>query len=463
MVHIKVTRGLDIPLLGKPEGHVRALIPGGEVSPLGVPEQIALDLSPFEETKFRLLAKVGDKVKLGQPLTEDKDVPGRLFVSPAGGVVKEIRRGLKRRLLDIVIDVDRNEEREKKGLIDLSTISREELIEYLKMGGIFAFIRQRPFNFLADPRKSPRSIFVKAIESAPFVPPAEMQVMRHEKEFRAGLQVLTALTPNQVHLIYRQDSHFKPFTDAAGVQKHTAEGPHPVSNYSLHIQRIDPITSPEDVVWTIHAHDVVALGYYILYGETFVDRVISIAGPGIVEGQTGYFKIRAGYPISALIAGRIKKGLIRLISGDPLMGKKVESEDFLGFYDYSFCAIPENLSREFLHFFRSGSQKYTFSGAYLSGHLDPSQRSYYFTTNQHGEKRAYIDPTLYDKVMPLQIPTMPLIKAILAEDYDLAAEYGLIETDPEDFALTTFVCPSKSEMVEIVKNGLKRYAADVLK
>ena len=55
-----------------------------------------------------------------------------------------------------------------------------------------------------------------------------------------------------------------------------------------------------------------------MYGQYFVPRVISIAGPGILESRTGYFKVREGYPISALLAGRVHKGVVRLISGDPL-------------------------------------------------------------------------------------------------------------------------------------------------
>ena len=463
MVHIKISKGLDIPIVGKPTGTPRPLIPGGEVSPLMTPQHIGLDLSSFEEIKFKVLVRLEDQVKLGQPLLEDKDSPGRFFVSPAGGVIREIRRGLKRRLLDIVIEVAKQEEIEQHSAIDLQHISRPELIERLKLGGLFTHIRQRPFNFLAHPNKTPRSIFVKAIESAPFVPPAELQVAGYEKEFQTGLDALSKLTDGAVHLIYRQETTSRAFLEAKRVQKHTAEGPHPVANASVHIAQIDPIRSAEDVVWTINAHAVVAIGFFLLHGHYFVPRVISIAGAGILEGRTGYFKVREGYPISALLAGRLKKGAVRLISGDPLMGHQVEPEDFLGYEDMVFCAIPENTKREFLSFFRLGGHKYTFSGTYLSGHLDHDQREYDFTTNQHGEHRAFIDSSMSDEVMPLDISTMHLIKAVSAEDYDLATQLGLLEVDSEDFALPSFVCPSKIEMVDVIKKGLHRYAADILK
>lgn len=463
MAHIKINKGLDIPIEGKPEGVPKVLIPAGEASTLSTPHQIALDLSPFDEVKFKLLVKLGEAVKLGQPLAEDKDFPGRFFVSPAGGVVREIRRGLKRKLLDIVIDVGSQEEIEQQPKIDPAIIERQELIEYMKKGGIFSSIRQRPFNFLANPNQIPRNIFVKGLESAPFMPPAEMQVMGFEKEFQAGLDALTKLTTGKVHLVYRLDTPCKAFSEAKNVEKHTAEGPHPISNQSLHIQTIDPIKTADTVIWTLDAHSVVRLGHLLLHGKYFVDRVVSIAGPGIVAEQTGYFKVRDGFPIAALHAGKVKKGFMRLVSGEPLTGRKVEAEDYLGYHDFVFCVIPENTRREFLHFFRLGLDKYTFSKAYLSGHFDPSNKDYNFTTNQHGEHRPFIDNTLYDQVMPLSISTMHLVKAVMAEDYELAERLGLLEVDSEDFVLPSFVDPSKIEMNYIIKDGLRRHAADVLK
>lgn len=153
---------------------------------------------------------------------------------------------------------------------------------------------------------------------------------------------------------------------------------------------------------------------------------------------------------------------MRLVSGDPLSGRHVETEDYLGYFDYVFCVIPENTKREFLHFFRLGWDKYTFSKAYLSGHLDNSEKEYPFTTNQHGEHRPFIDNSLYDKVMPLNVSTIHLVKAVMAEDYDLAESLGLLEVDSEDFALPAFVDQSKIDMPDIIKNGLRRHAADVL-
>jgi Na+-transporting NADH:ubiquinone oxidoreductase subunit A len=465
MTHIRITKGLDIPIEGVPQENSQRdpqpLIGSGEVSP-SKPTQIALDLSPFETTKFKLLAKIGEEIKIGQPIAEDKSCPGRYFCSPAGGILSAEIRGAKRVLLSLVIDTLFPEKKHSFTPLSLENASREQLVEALLQGGIFSKIRVRPFNRLADPQKVPEAIFVKGLESAPFVPPAELQVAGHAEAFERGLQALAKLTSGLVHLVYRQDSPSPIFTEAKHVQKHTVEGPHPIANASLHIQYIRPICSAEDVIWTLSAHDVLCIGYLLMEGRYYVDRIISIAGPGVLPEKRGYFRGREGLPVSQLISGRIPaEPSIRLISGDPLMGKRIAPEGFLGFYDFTFSAVPEGSDREFLHFFRLGADKYTFSKAYLSGHRH-TDKLYYFTTSQHGERRAFVDATLYDQVMPLPISTMLLVKAVMAEDYELAEQLGLLSVDSEDFALPTFVCPSKIEMTEIIKQGLRKYAYDML-
>jgi len=458
-VHIKTSKGLDIPIAGKPEGPIQELeADGREVKA----EKIALNFDPFDEIKPKLLVKVDDTVKIGQPLVADKDCMERVFVSPAAGRVIEIKRGLKRRLLNIVIKVDENEKYEEHQSLDPQTAGRDEIIERMKEGGLFAHFRQRPFNLLADPEKTPRAIFVKALESAPFTPPAEMQVEGHEEHFQTGLDALSKLTEGNVHLVFHKDSTLKAFTDAKNVQKHTAEGPHPISSPSLHIHSVSPVRSTEEVVWTANAHDVVLLGYLLNEGRYYTERVVSVAGPGVVPGRTGFFRTRAGVPVECLIAGRSKKEKMRFVSGDVLTGKKVDSDEFLEFYHYGLVLLPESTKREFVHFFRLGVNKYSNSRAYLSGHLKNSEREYEFTTSQHGEHRFFITPEPYEKVMPMNIDVMHLVKAVMAEDYDYAEELGFLEVVGEDFALPTFVCPSKMEMVDIVRKGLRNYSKEVL-
>ncbi|MBB64409.1 MAG: NADH:ubiquinone reductase (Na(+)-transporting) subunit A [Waddliaceae bacterium] len=453
MVHIKITKGLDIPIEGKPSG---------EIKTLESPDQVSLNLNVFVNTKFKLLAKPGEAVKIGQPLCDDKSSPGRYFVAPASGVIQDVRRGLKRRLIDIVIKRDEKEEFHKLNPVDINTASRQQIVDLLKEGGCFAHIRQRPFNLLADPTHTPRAIFVKAIESEPFACPAEMQVSGCEKEFQVGLSALAKLTDGNVNLVHRAGSSCEAFTKAKDVVIHTAEGPHPVGNLSTHIHFIDPVKSAEDVIWTVRVIDVITIGKMVSTGHYHTDRIISLAGTGIHEERRGFFKVRAGHPIGALVANRTTKGLLRLVSGDVLTGTKVDIDDYLGFKHTIFCVLKENTERELLHFFRLGGHKFTNSGTYLSGKLKGGARTWDFTTSTHGEERAFVDAAVYQDVMPMQIPVQHLVKAVISGDFESAEELGLFEVDAEDFALPTFVCPSKIEMTELMGKGIAQYAKEVL-
>lgn len=457
MADIIVKQGVDLPILGKPQGSLKNLLN------LSYPiNHVALDLSPFDDVRFKLLVKKGEQVKIGQPLAYDKACPERLFVSPGGGTIEEVRRGLKRRLLSIVIALSEKEESASFELLNLETTSQEQLTELLCRAGLFATIRRRPFNLLADPKKSPRSIFVKAVDTAPFAPTLSIMIEGLEDYLQKGLTALKLLTEGQVHFVYSKEEAVAAVENLRDVEKHTVSGPHPSGNASVHIHNIDPIKSCDDIVWTIHVQDVIAIGHLLIHGEILKERVISIAGPALIQEHCGFFKVRAGYPVSGLIANRVAEENVRYISGGPLTGERVEENDFLGFYDTVFCAFKEQSKREFLSFFRLGNDKYTFSRGYMSGLLKKLNKLFYFTTNQHGERRAFIDGSLYNKVMPMKIPTMHLVKSVMAEDFDLAEELGLLEVDSEDFALPEFVCPSKVKMTEIIRHGLKEHAKEVL-
>ena len=453
-MELKIKKGLNIPIDGQPKGEIQDLLVEGRNL---FPDQVALDLDPFDQYRFRLLVKAGDQVKLGTPLVQDKHEERRVFVSPGSGTVQEIQRGIKRRLISIPIQL---EGQDVHSFEPIGLENREQILNRLLEGGVFPHLKQRPFDLLADPKKEPRSIFVKALETAPFSVPAEWQVRGHEEDFATGLEALSKLTTGKVHLVYEEGSTFRPFTESKHVERSTIRGPHPAANPSVHIQFLDPIRKYTDVIWTTDVIGVLAIGHLLNRGVYFTPRVYSIAGPGIQAGKAIFVKGRAGFPVKALASGRLIDAPVRLISGNPLIGRKVEETDFMGFYETVFSAIPEAVDQEFLHFFRLGANKYSASGAYLSGHK--KGKDYFFTTSQHGEERPFIIGSPYDKVMPLHLNTMLLVKAVMGEDYELAEKLGLLDVAPEDFALPTFVDPSKIDMMDIVRRGLNMYARDVL-
>lgn len=442
MVHLKIKRGLNIPLIGDP---------AGDLQKLPQPSTVALDLDLFYFLRFSLLKKPGDKVAIGEPIVEDKSCPGRVFVSPASGVIKDVVRGLKRRILRLTIHCDQTPCFFDHGTCNAE--SKDDLLAHLMKGGLFPHISVRPCNRLPSPDVIPDAIFVTAIASAPFAPPPELELQGHEILFQKGLTALASLCP--VHLITRPESVFLSVSD---VETHTAEGPHPISYPSIHIAAIHPIIKNDQSVWTLGVSDVVAVGLLVAEGKYYHHQVLSLAGEGLSESKRGYFKLPRGFPIQDLIAGRCADEKVRLISGNPLMGTKVEQDEYLKFFDTTFCVLPEpSEKRRFCHFIRPGTKSYTNTRAYFK-----KKKPYSFTTLQHGEERAFVDGGIYEKVMPLNIPVMHLIKAILAEDFELAESFGLLSVAPEDFALPAFICPSKIEMPEIIRRGLRSYAEQYL-
>ncbi|MBP9841757.1 MAG: NADH:ubiquinone reductase (Na(+)-transporting) subunit A [Simkaniaceae bacterium] len=408
MVNIKIQKGYDIPLSGFPVGELQQWKTNGRV---------ALDLSSFDFIQIELLKRVGDEVKIGEALAVDKKLPGRHFVSPASGTLIEIQRGEKRRPLFMVI--------EEKG--ELYVEHKEtDILERWMAGGGFTHIRSRPGLRLAHPSKLPRSIFVKALETAPFAPPSVMQVQGREEWFQAGITALSKYAP--VHLIARPGT----FQSIQGAHYHTIEGAHPSGNPSVHISMIDPIRSMNDEIWTLGVQDVIVLGRLAKEGMYERNRVVSFAGEGMKE--RGYYQVPAGFDL-----GKVPyEG--RLVSGDPLMGKELP---FLNFFHTGVTAIPSPpLEREWFHFV---------------GFRYPR-----VTTHQHGEERPFVDGAIYDRVMPLKISTMHLIKALMNQDFEKAMELGLLEVASEDFALPTFLCPSKIEMTSVVHEKLREFSLQYL-
>lgn len=428
-----------------------------EIVHKGMPNTLALDLGHFSYTKFNFILKVGDVVKIGQAIAEDKHLPGRFFVSPASGEIKAILRGEKRKPLKVVIEVT-GEEYFSHTPCDYKKASKEDILKSLADAGLFSHIRKRPSNTLAS-FKLPEAVFIKALESAPFVPDPGLQLQGNETFFKEGLNVLAKLT-EKLHLVHHKNCEADAFVNAQNVQKHTAEGPHPVANPSLHIYHIYPLMNLNQCVWTLDVNDVIAVGKLFKEGKYHNTRVITLGGEEFSQENRKYLRVYAGHPVQDLLNENLEG--LRIISGDPFLGEKVEKDGYIGFAHYVLTSIKESQERQPLHFMRLGSGRFTATKTYLSGFFNRKKHPFKFTTHQHGEVRAFIDADVYQNVMPMRIPVMDLVKAVIAEDFEKAMELGLLEVSEEDFALPTFICPSKIEMTNIIRDGLQNFATQYI-
>jgi Na+-transporting NADH:ubiquinone oxidoreductase subunit A len=416
--------------------------------------QVALLPSDFEGIKPRLLVSEGDRVKRGTVLFHHKKNHAFRFRAPAGGTVKEILLGERRAIQRLVIDVDEREPPEAFRRFqpeDVLRLTREEALQHLLDTGYFAFIRQRPFSRIADPQSNPKSIFVNGMATAPFQVDAAVAIAGHETAFQAGINVLARLTEGRVFVCLPPGAP----SFLAGVRNANVyffAGPHPSGNTSVHIHHVAPLRA-QDVVWTIRAADVAQVGRLFLEGALPESRVIALGGPGVAESARRHYRVRPGASLGHLLRGRLADGELRVIDGDALAGAAVKPDSYLRFHTTSLTVLREGRERRLLGWMAAGSRLFSHSRAFVSTWLGrPGE--WPLDTSQRGSRRAMVLTGLYDRYLPMDLRVDYVVRAALAHDTDEAVKLGILETDPEDFALCAFVCPSKMDLVGIIRNGL---------
>jgi len=441
---IKIKRGLNIPLKGSAE---KVLVRLDKAETYGVKPTDFPGLVP------KLNVAVGDKVKAGSPLFHDKYRPEVVYPSPVSGEVVDVRRGERRVILEVVVKADGGDNvYENFGPALPEALTREEVIARLLKAGVWPYIKQRPFGIVANPSETPKSIFISCFDTSPLAPDLDFAVQGEEESFQVGVDVLRKLTPGKVHLGLSADfPPAKAFANANGVEHHYFTGPHPAGNVGVHIHHIDPINKGE-VVWVVNPLDVIIIGRLFLKGVYDATKVIALAGSEVLKPR--FYKLISGASIESIIKDNINsQAQVRIISGNVLTGTRVDKLGYLGFYDNMVTVIPEGNKHEFFGWIAPGLDKHSASRAFLSK-LIPSKR-FTLDTNMHGGHRAMVVTGQYEKVMPMDIYPMYLIKAILANDIDRMEQLGIYEVVEEDMALCEYVCPSKTEVQAILRKGIE--------
>ncbi len=438
---ITIKKGLDINLKGEAEKTITEVEAGF----------FAIKPTDFIGVFPKLLVKEGDKVKAGTLLFYDKYRDNIKFASPVSGKVKEIRRGAKRVLLEIKIEADTKQVFVNFEICDPNTLSREKITEKLLGSGVWPVIRQRPYTIVADPKANPKAIFISAFDSSPLAPDFELIIHGQGEIFQAGLDALKRLTSGKIHLNLQAGiKASKVFSNSKNVQINYVKGPHPAGNVGPQINKIDPINKGE-IVWHLRPQEVLTIGRFFLKGKFDAERIIALAGSEVSKPH--YFKTKIGASISEMVKGNVQEGILRFISGNALTGKKIEKDGFIGFYDSQVTVVPEGDYYEFVGWALPGFGKFSFSKsfpAFLAG----KNKKYRVDTNLHGGERAFVMTGQYEKVFPMDIYPMQLLKAIMIEDIDAMENLGIYEIDEEDFALCEFIDTSKTEMQDIVRKGL---------
>jgi len=437
-----IKKGKDIKLKGAAEA---------KVVELSLPAKVAVQPPDFRGLKLRLAVKEGFAVKRGTTLLTDKVNPDIKILSPIAGRVSAIVRGDKRALLRVVVEAGSNQDVEIFQIYrkeEISNLPCTELKKALLDGGVWCALRQRPFSKVANPQDTPKAIFVHAMSTEPLALDIDVALEGQEELFQAGLNALSRLTDGKVHLCTKAGVKSKALTQAKNVDMHRFSGPHPAGNVSTHINLIAPLNKG-DLVWYVEAQDVLNIAKLLTQGTYPNERIVALTGEGVAKAV--YAKTIIGAPLSLLLQGSNLMGR-RCLSGSILAGKNVGADGYVCFYDSQVTVIAEGGKREFLGWLSPGFKKYTFSRTFLSA-LTP-QENVSLDTDEHGGHRAIVLNNLFDSYVALDIYTFFLLKAILAEDLDEAEQLGILECDEEDFALASFACPSKTNVGEIIRQGL---------
>lgn len=437
---IRIKKGLNIRLVGEAEQKTT------EISTNGV---YALKPEDFHGITPKLIAKEGTEVKAGDALFYSKSDERILFPSPVSGKVTEIARGAKRRILTLKILADGKQSYQDFGKKDADKLSGEEVKTHLLASGCWPFIKQRPFDVIANPNQAPKGIFISGYASAPLAADYDYTLAGKEKELQAAVTALSKLTEGKVHVSVGKGSS-SAFSGLNNIELHKVSGPHPIGNVSTQIAQIDPMNKGE-VVWVVTPQDLVIVGELLLTGKFNATRTIALTGSQFETPS--YVTALAGATIETIVAKNVKNDNARIISGNVLSGRQVEEDGFLGFYDNQITAIQEGDDYEFFGWNKPIFNKISTSRALTFSWLNPKKK-YDLNTNTNGEHRAFVVTGSFEKVFPLDVYPLQFLKACMYKDLDEMENLGGYEVAPEDFALTEFICVSKQPHQKIVREGL---------
>jgi len=395
----------------------------------------------------------GAEVKAGDVLFFDKKKPSVKYVSPVSGEVVAVNRGAKRSIAEVVILGDKEIKYRSYPSFDLENGSRSELIDYLLESGAWPFIRQRPFDVVADPKDTPKAIFISTFDTAPLAPDLNFVVEGRGEAFQKGLDVLNKLSGGTVHLGLNAGGDSAPseiFTEATGVQKNWFRGPHPAGNVGIQIHHTDPIGS-NDKVWVLGVQEVITLGALFSEGRFNAERVIALAGAELENPR--YIKTYLGANIENFVKDNLKEENVRFVSGDVLSGKTIANNGSLNFFDDQVTVLSEGDQYELFGWLLPIAPRPSISNTFPN-FLFPDLK-FQANTNTHGEKRAFVVTGQYEKMLPMDIYPQHLMKSIIVNDYERMEGLGIYELSEEDVALCEFACTSKQPLQQILRTGLE--------
>ncbi len=439
---IKIKKGLNLPLKGDPD---QIISEGRDV------EKVAIIGYDYPGMKPTLKVAVGDKVKTGQLLFTDKKMEGVNYTSPGTGTISSINRGVRRVFESIVINLEGKGEVTFKSYAPekLDSLKKEEVMSLLIESGHWTSLRERPYGKVADPKVTPNSIFITAMDTNPLAPSIGKILEGKEKDLNNGIRILSKLTEGKIYFCKSPSDNIN-IDDIPSLSVEEFSGPHPAGLAGTHIHFVDPVHSNKKV-WHIGLQDVIATGKLFTTGNLYLERIVALSGPSILKPRL--IRTRSGAAIKDLVKGELREGDNRVISGSVFDGRTAgEVTGYLGKFHQQITALKEGRDRKFFGWLGLGFKEYSIKNILISSLF--RKKKFDLTTSLEGGKRAIIPVENYDRVMPLDIIPTYLLRALAVDDVEEAEKLGCLELIEEDLALCTFVCAAKNDYGTYLRKNL---------
>lgn len=438
---IKIKKGLTIRLKGEADK---------TLSNAPRSRTFAFRTSDFHLITPKMVVKEGGKLQAGDTVFYSKDNEAIKFVSPVSGTLTEIERGARRVITKITIEAETQDAYKDFGIKNPDSMQAEDVKNHLLASGCWPFVKQRPYDVIANPELMPKAIFVSGVHTAPLSADLDFTLKGREKELQVALTALSKLTEGAVHVTVGNEG-VSPLAHMNDIVIHKANNLHPAGNVGTQINKIDPINKGE-TVWTVAAQDLVIIGELFLTGKFNAERIVALVGSSVKTPK--YYRTKIGAEVATFVYDSgLDEENVRVISGDVLTGKAISPKEHLGYYNNTVTVIPEGDDYEFFGWNKPIFNKISTSRALTFSWLFPKKK-FELDTNTNGEHRAFVVTGNYEEVFPLDIYPLQILKACMVQDLDAMEALGMYEVAPEDFALTEFICVSKQPHQQIIRNGL---------
>ncbi len=439
MAIFKLHKGLDIRLNGVATKEKRSASES---------EVIGLVPDDFTGVMPKVVVREGDNVKAGDFLFVDKRYPEVGFASPVSGEVISVLRGERRKLLCVKVKADSKQVYKDFGVKTVSKMSVQDVKNLLLEAGLFGYVKQLPYAVSAEPGITPKAIFVSAFRDMPLSADFNFQLEGNEDEFQTGLSALSRIAKTYLGISPSSNDRLSKMKD---VEINVFDGPCPAANVGVHVNHLAPVNKGE-VVWTVDPMAVIFIGRLFRTGKVDLRKTIALAGSEVKSPC--YYEVKVGQSLTDILKGQVDQNANnRIINGNPLTGRKSAADDFVGPFTSEVTVIPEGDDRdELFGWIMPRLSEFSSNRSYFT--WMQGKRSYTLDARVKGGERHMIMSGEYDKVLPMDIYSEYLIKALIAGDIDKMEQLGIYEVAPEDFAVAEFVCSSKLELQRIVREGL---------